>query len=299
MHESDEHAILADLVRRHPELVVRLARGLPGVSIPPGCTARTVGPIIRHVSTEADDIVELQDDTDGKPRLAFIVEIQRIIKPGKLQSWPADMWNERYRRGCDCHVLVMTTDHKVAAWAAEPIRCGASVTHLLVIGPDQIPKITKYDAAHDEPGLAVLSACAYGTAPDGRDTVRAALAALKDLPPDESRLYHRFISSMLTATVVQKFNEELMILDNPRLPPWQYDEDGIPLDGYTVIVKPLLNKTLADERRDKLPRVLASRGIAVPQSTRDRIDACTDAELLGTWFDRALTATTLDEVFAD
>jgi hypothetical protein len=61
----------------------------------------------------------------------------------------------------------------------------------------------------------------------------------------------------------------------------------------------MIDKPLVEPRRNTLLRVLASRGIAAPQPTRDRIEACNDTELLETWFDRALAATTLGDVFID
>ncbi|MER5535572.1 hypothetical protein [Streptomyces mirabilis] len=44
--------------------------------------------------------------------------------------------------------------------------------------------------------------------------------------------------------------------------------------------------------------ILALRAIDIPEAARERITGCTDLELLGTWFDRALTATTAEELFA-
>jgi hypothetical protein len=45
-------------------------------------------------------------------------------------------------------------------------------------------------------------------------------------------------------------------------------------------------------------RVLAKRGIAVDDKSRERIESCTDLDLLGTWLDRSLTAEQVDELFA-
>ncbi|GAB2501912.1 hypothetical protein [Nocardiopsis aegyptia] len=45
-------------------------------------------------------------------------------------------------------------------------------------------------------------------------------------------------------------------------------------------------------------RVLAGRGVEVPDEARERSRRCTDEETLGTWLDRSVTATTVDELFA-
>jgi hypothetical protein len=46
-----------------------------------------------------------------------------------------------------------------------------------------------------------------------------------------------------------------------------------------------------------LLRILAARGIAVPDDVRDRVTSCTDTGQIEAWFDRAITASTLTEVF--
>ena len=44
-------------------------------------------------------------------------------------------------------------------------------------------------------------------------------------------------------------------------------------------------------------RVLARRGLVVGEEHRSRILACTDLAILETWLDRAIAATSVDEVF--
>ena len=47
-----------------------------------------------------------------------------------------------------------------------------------------------------------------------------------------------------------------------------------------------------------LLRVLAARGFAVPDDIRQRVRSCTDLARLEAWGDRAVTAESLDEIFA-
>jgi hypothetical protein len=54
----------------------------------------------------------------------------------------------------------------------------------------------------------------------------------------------------------------------------------------------------AEGEAQLLLRYLDSR-FTVPTPIRDRVTACTDTARLETWFDRALTAAALDEVFAE
>jgi hypothetical protein len=46
-----------------------------------------------------------------------------------------------------------------------------------------------------------------------------------------------------------------------------------------------------------LLRVLAARGFTVPDDIRQRIQSCTDLARLEAWGDRAVTTTSLDEIF--
>ncbi len=44
-------------------------------------------------------------------------------------------------------------------------------------------------------------------------------------------------------------------------------------------------------------RILDRRGINVDDASRERIESCTDLELLGTWLDRSLTAKKATDLF--
>ncbi|MEU5597360.1 hypothetical protein [Streptomyces sp. NPDC020298] len=54
----------------------------------------------------------------------------------------------------------------------------------------------------------------------------------------------------------------------------------------------------AEARAEGILRILGLRGIEVPEAVRERVTTCTDLDILGTWFVRALTATNTEELFA-
>jgi hypothetical protein len=54
----------------------------------------------------------------------------------------------------------------------------------------------------------------------------------------------------------------------------------------------------AEGEAQMLLKYLASR-FTVPASIRDRVTACTDTDQLEAWFDRAIKAAALDEVFSE
>ncbi|MFJ4951401.1 hypothetical protein [Streptomyces sp. NPDC088760] len=57
-------------------------------------------------------------------------------------------------------------------------------------------------------------------------------------------------------------------------------------------------KGKAEGKAEDILRVLEVRGIEVADSVRERVMACADLEVLGTWFDRSLTVETAGELFA-
>ncbi|AZM59435.1 hypothetical protein DMA10_15270 [Streptomyces sp. WAC 01420] len=52
------------------------------------------------------------------------------------------------------------------------------------------------------------------------------------------------------------------------------------------------------EKAERLLHLMERRGLSLTEETRQRVTTCADAPLLDLWFDRAIDATTLDEVFA-
>lgn len=54
----------------------------------------------------------------------------------------------------------------------------------------------------------------------------------------------------------------------------------------------------AEGEATALPAVLDARGISVPDTAHERIMQCTDLEQLETWVRRAVTVSTIEELFA-
>ncbi|WP_395820169.1 hypothetical protein [Archangium minus] len=52
-------------------------------------------------------------------------------------------------------------------------------------------------------------------------------------------------------------------------------------------------------RTEDILRILTARGVHVDEEARLRILTCTDMAALDLWFDRALNATSLSDVFVD
>ena len=100
----------------------------------------------------------------------------------RLWPWPLYWAALHARMRCRTLLVVLTLDAKVANWARKPIRTLIpTMTPCTVIGPLEIPRIDRVDAAVRWPGLAVLSAQAHGRQKEGVPVVLAALEAIAGL----------------------------------------------------------------------------------------------------------------------
>ncbi|MFE0062946.1 hypothetical protein ACFWZ5_43470, partial [Streptomyces sp. NPDC059003] len=53
------------------------------------------------------------------------------------------------------------------------------------------------------------------------------------------------------------------------------------------------------ERAQTILQVFEQRGLAVPDPVRERLMSCQDLETLRVWFNRSLTVTKADDLFAE
>jgi hypothetical protein len=323
MHESKEHAALVELFRVHPELATWLAEHVGGLALPAGHTSRTAEPNFKLINLSADALTMVQDQ-DALDVLALPIEIQRAVKKAKLFIWPAYQWVGRAQLGCKTRVLVIATTREVATWARQTIADGEdNMTTVLVIGPDDVPRITAAATAIAFPALAVLSAALHADGPDGIAVARAAVAALRGLSPTIARRYNHLVFHKLSPEDLTRLQTENP-MNAPYLRPDIDDDD--PPDQYSeywlnfmaekaaevtaqitaqvtaqVTAEVTARVTAAETLRTRvelLLRTLERRGLAIDADTRVRVFASTDTAELDAWIDRAITATSAADVFA-
>jgi hypothetical protein len=108
-----------------------------------------------------------------------------------------------------------------------------------------------------------------------------ALRSIASADPVQRESYTRLIETILPETVRDPL-EELLATKFPNAF----------IDGY-------IDKGRAEGEAHLLLRMLTARGISVPDGVHDRISSCTDTAQLEAWFDRAITATSIGEIFED
>ncbi len=181
-----------------------------------------------------------------------------------------------------------------SAWARRPIRLGPNNTfEPYVLGPNAVPVVDDPAEATNLPELAVLSATAHGNDPqDGAKIALAAITAASGLPDDLAALYYDLIRVSLN-DAARRALEDLMSQGH-----YQYQSDF----AKKYVAEGKAEGKAEGEAKGKaeaILQVLAARGLAVSEAQRARVLGCTNLGQLDSWLERAVTAPSADEVFAD
>ncbi|AJE85377.1 hypothetical protein SLNWT_5001 [Streptomyces albus] len=232
------------------------------------------------------------DGADGDSRL-LLVEAQSKRDPAKPSSWAYYTSHLYAKYKVPPLLLVVCQDRSTARWAAGPFRIGPpqwATLQLrpLVVGPDNTPVITDPSTAAEDIPLAALSAITHAY-DKGADAILKALAgALKTVDETTAGTFVELVSLGLTNSPALNTWRTLMAVD------------------LSFFRSPIANE-IRDEGRQEgrasakaedVLKVLDARGITLTDAHRQHLTTCQDLDLLDTWFDRSLVATTGQEIFA-
>jgi len=282
------HEGVIALVRDKPAFAASLLRDLFNVEVPRFDEARLMEAALNElvpVEYHADAVVLFDVIYDKKkPVFGTIFEVQLERKDRKRYTWPLYAVAARARYECPFVVTAVTPDPAVARWASQPIDLGdGMIFRPRVIGPEGIPQVTDGDRALREPQLAVLSVVAHG----GGDVdvavsvARAAVNAVLPLPEEQRLLYSALIERALSEAARKALAME------PQIEKFFSDAHRRSYD-----------RGKAEGRAEALMMILKRRGIAIIDEQQQQIAACTDLATLDRWLDRALSVTSVDELFA-
>ncbi|MEV5495033.1 hypothetical protein AB0M50_06495 [Nonomuraea fuscirosea] len=292
MSPTLEHEYLIELVRNRPSLVTTLLAEV-GVAVPSFDRAR-LGTAdftnCRPTEYRADSVVLL--DREGKPVRAVVLEVQRRYDKRKTWSWPVYLSTLRAIEECPVVLLVFCQDDKTAEDCAEPIDMGHPdwVLRPIVAGPRHIPRVTDIEQACDDAELTALSTIMYGDpeTPEGIEVLRTFIEAAT-LRPEGRPSYAQLVFALLPKFNLAQFGKEI----------------GMDVTIEDAMVHPLIRECVeygeargeAKGEAKAVLMILDGRNIQAPFEARRRILACTDQETLKTWIERALVATSVDELF--
>jgi hypothetical protein len=169
-------------------------------------------------------------------------------------------------------------------WCSQPIDIGVRgfVLQPPVLGRESIPKITDVAEALRRPELALLSAMAHGDTAEAHAIAEAASSAFAELDDKRSGFYQDILYNSI--------NEAARHVLEAKMKGYEY-------------TSPFMKKAIQEGRDEGMAHavltVLRARGINVPEATRHRMLAERDPVRLERWIERAVAASSVEEVLAE
>ncbi|MFF3317245.1 hypothetical protein ACFYV5_17300 [Streptomyces sp. NPDC003035] len=266
-----------------------------GVRLPPKASIEVLTPDtteLRPLERRVDSVLRVEpSDRDG---FLLAIEAQGRRDPDKASSWTYYLAYLHAKYGVPALLLVVCQDRGTARWAAGPFTIGVDhwtslTTRPLVLGPDNVPVITDPAEASRNLAMAAFSAMTHGRDQQAPAILEALAEALGSADPDSLSYYAELLEIGLGDTPARKTWRNLMV--------------GSFFPGRGTLVEETYLKGKADGeaegKAESVLRLLAGRGVPVPEVMAQRISGCTDSDTLDRWFDRAITAVHAEELFAD
>jgi len=281
-----------DLVRQHPEIAVEFAQGA-GIKLP-GEIAVSLAPTdmseVVPVQYLADMVVLISDAATSEPVLAVIIEPQLRDSETKRYSWPVYVTTARRIAKCPAAVLVvLCPDQAEAAKCRRLIRTGHPGFDLAPIVIDSGGPPGRDGAGG--PYLTVFAASMGGIDMGSEPGARRVLDAMASAEvSDADRLRMTAIILRLASDAARQILEAMMTTSEYEKTFVERIHDQGIAEGEA--------KGKAEGKAEDVLKLLDARGLSLSKEQRQRVTSCTDPAQLDLWFERAITVTTVAEVFA-
>ncbi|MEU0967033.1 hypothetical protein ABZ357_16990 [Streptomyces sp. NPDC005917] len=243
---------------------------------------------IKPTERRVDTLLRI-DTASGDSHL-LIVEAQGRKKHDKPVSWAYYAAHLYAKYGIPPVLLITCQDRATADWASKPFVLGPPqwptlTLRALVLGPHNVPVITDPSAAARDIPLATLSAVTHGKDPNAPAILKALAVALKTVDEDTARIFAELTELGLGTSPAGETWRKLMAVD---------------LSFFRSVTSQRLRaEGRAEGRAEDILLILATRGVEVPESARERITTCADPDLLRSWLTRAVTAETVEALFTE
>ncbi|MFD8380957.1 hypothetical protein ACFV2X_20810 [Streptomyces sp. NPDC059679] len=246
---------------------------------------------IRPLERRVDSVLRVTPpDGDG---FLLAIESQGRRDPDKPRSWTYYLAHLQAKYESPVLLLVVCQDKATANWAAGPFTAGiegwtALSTHPLVLGPGNVPVIIDPEEAARDLTLATFCAMTHGRDPDIGAILDALARALNSTDQHSARYYTELLEIGLGDSPARATWKELMMVGT-----------FFPGRG-TMIEEAFLEGEAKGEAKGmahSVMRLLRRRDIVVSPEAEQTIMECADLEKLDFWFDRALTATRVEDLF--
>lgn len=284
-----------ELVRQCPDIAVDFVRAVGGIKLPPEVTvelAPTDMSAAVPVQYLADMVVLISSAKTGKPVLAVVIEPQLRDRETKRYSWPVYVTTARRVSRCPRAVLVvLCPDPGEAARCRRLIRTGHPGFNLspIVIDSGTSPGAGRGGAGSSTgPYLTVFAASMGAIDMAAEPGAQMVLSAIKDTGANDADRFRMTTVILKMASEAARQTLEMMMKTKA--------------DEKTFIERMVDEGEAKGEAKGKAEDVLKlldRRGLAPSEGQRRKVTSCSDTAQLDVWFDRAITAATADEVFAD
>ncbi|MFB8772230.1 hypothetical protein [Streptomyces broussonetiae] len=299
---SAPHEAMHRIFQEHPDLFSRVSEVLGIDFAPPtsvtvlSCDLTETRPLERRVDT----LLRLESE-DQEP-LLLAVEAQGSKNPDKPASWAyyASYLLAKYR--VQPLLLVVCQDRATAEWASQPVTFGPPQWPLLtlrplVAGPHNMPVITDPAEARKDLALATLSAITHVANRDIGAILKAVTTVLRDTPhPLADPIIELIAQGMGTSPAAELWRNLVAVdLSFYKSPLSQELREA----GREAGREEGREEGRAERAAQDILKVLAKRGIEVPEGVQDRITHCDDLETLDRWLLEAVVAPTAEAIFTD
>jgi hypothetical protein len=266
------------MFRDSPELAVEILHQLLGADVPADMPVRVESNDFNdRPSRDFTPDTVISVGPPQAPKHGIVVEIQQKKSDAKRKQLPRYAAQAWLLLSCPVTVLCVCPESDAAAWYAEPVHTELPgfVFRAVVLGPGEVPVITDPQEAAARPALAAMGVMFHGR---NQRVVEAFKDALLIMKPEYAPQYNEYAFNM-AAPAVRRILEEMMASTN-----WP-------------VYSPFAKQHYGRGKAEAVVRVLAVRGIEVPEDVLARIRACTDQRQLDTWLERAATATSATDLF--
>lgn len=250
---------------------------------------------IKPLERRVDTLLRIDTLMDGSYLLA--VEAQGKKDPDKPASWAYYLAYLHAKYRLPAVLLVTCQDKGTATWASGPFIFGPDYWPMLtirplVLGPHNVPVLTDARTAAKDIALATLSAITHGKDANADAILRVHAAALRTVDEETAEFFAELTELGLGSAPAAKTWRHLMTVDLAFFR--SETSERLRAEGRVLGRE----EGRAQGRAEDILRILERRGIETPETVRDQVTSCTDLGTLDTWFDRALTATTAEDLFA-
>jgi hypothetical protein len=240
----------------------------------------------------------LQAEAPEAPGGAYLLlaESQTDPDPDKAYTWPHNYayLRDAYRQ--EVELAVVTSKPATARWARDLIHCGlpgavCMTVRAFTFGPDEVSAVTALTDAAADPWYAVFAALVHSRSRQCDGILEVLAEALDTMNVAIAARAAGYVEAGLGSTAGREKWRKLMATQT-----YGYITSYIS-EQQAIGIEQGREKGREEGLATAILRVLERRGIAVTDADHDRITACTDTSMLGTWLDRSLTASKASDLF--